>query len=58
MRNVLASILTAARDLGFAGIALGDPAAALRYAQENTAAGDAIVVTGSLFLVSQLRHML
>jgi dihydrofolate synthase / folylpolyglutamate synthase len=35
---------------------IAEPEAALEYALEHTAPGDAIVVAGSLYLVGQLRH--
>ncbi len=51
-------IVTIAQDLGFDGVAPGDPAAALRYVKSIATPDDIIVITGSLFLVSQVRRML
>lgn len=49
-------LLSIAESLGMSGRAIADPIEALSVARRNTAANDVIVVTGSTFVVAELRE--
>ncbi len=49
-------LLSIAESLGMSGRALNDPIEALNIARRNASADDVIVVTGSTFVVAQLRE--
>jgi dihydrofolate synthase/folylpolyglutamate synthase len=49
-------LLSIAESLGMSGRAVGDPVEALNIARRNSSADDVIVVTGSTFIVAELRE--
>ena len=49
-------LLSIAESLGISGRAIGDPVEALGIARRNASADDVIVVTGSTFVVAELRE--
>ncbi len=51
-----ARLLSMAESLGMSGRAVADPVEALNIARRNSAADDVIVVTGSTFVVAQVRE--
>lgn len=51
-----ATLLEVARSIGLAGRAVDDPVDAFVSARRNAGAGDAVVVTGSTFVVATLRR--
>jgi folylpolyglutamate synthase/dihydropteroate synthase len=49
-------LLSIAESLGMSGRAIADPVEALSVARRNSAADDVVVVTGSTFIVAELRE--
>jgi len=46
-----------ARELGVAALSEPDPAAAVRLAMDRAGSGDLVCVTGSLYLVGEVRRL-
>ena len=49
-------LLSIAESLGLSGRAIADPVEALSVARRNASAGDVVVITGSTFIVAELRE--